>query len=60
MVQKVLAELEKGGTREVDLWVDMSRTPARALYESCGFEKMEEVEDYYGIGRTGMRMRLAM
>ena len=58
MMAKVIEELGRSGAGEVDLWVDKGREPARRLYKACGFEEMESVENYYGKGRTGIRMRL--
>ena len=40
------------------LWVDEKRTPARRLYEKCGYEKVDYSSDYYGPGRHGIKMRL--
>ncbi|KAF8458923.1 acetyltransferase, GNAT family [Terfezia claveryi] len=60
MVAKVIEELRRSGAGEVDLWVDEGREPARGLYKACGFKEMEAVENYYGKGRTGIRMRLEL
>ncbi|KAF8422121.1 acetyltransferase [Tirmania nivea] len=60
MMAKVIEELRRSGASEVDLWVDEGREPARRLYKACGFEEMESVENYYGKGRTGIRMRLEL
>lgn len=52
--------LEKGGCQTIQLWVDEVRQPARALYQACGFEQMDRCEDYYGPGRTGLKMQLSI
>lgn len=46
------------GSNSIDLWVDEDRPPARALYTSCGFEEVDRLENYYGMGRTGLKMSL--
>ena len=60
MMKKIVTELKKGGADQVDLWVDEARAPARALYTNCGFVEIEKVTDYYGKGRTGIRMKLEL
>ncbi|KAL1956971.1 hypothetical protein VTO42DRAFT_6460 [Malbranchea cinnamomea] len=50
--------LRKEGCRNVHLWVDQDREAARRLYAACGFEERERVVDYYGPGRTGIKMIL--
>lgn len=50
--------LEKGGSEKIHLWVDEARKPARALYNSCGFQQIDRCVDYYGPGRTGLKMQL--
>ena len=52
--------LEKGGCDSVQLWVDEARKPARALYDSCGFQQTDRLLDYYGPGRTGLKMQLSV
>lgn len=60
MIQKVIEDLKRSRAGQVDLWVDEERTPARALYTACGFIEQESVKDYYGNGRTGIRMKLEL
>lgn len=50
--------VEKGGCDCIHLWVDEARKPARALYDSCGFQQIDRCPDYYGPGRTGLKMQL--
>ncbi|WEW55685.1 hypothetical protein PRK78_001118 [Emydomyces testavorans] len=52
--------LRREGCQRVQLWVDKERVVARRLYARCGFEELESVEDYYGIGRTGIKMVLEL
>jgi ribosomal protein S18 acetylase RimI-like enzyme len=58
MMDHVLVDLKKGGAGIVDLWVDKNREIARKLYEACGFEKRETVENYYSGGRDAVRMEI--
>lgn len=60
LMNYVRQRLEKEGCQAVQLWVDKTRLPARALYVCCGFEEREEVSDYYAPGRTGIRMVLTL
>jgi ribosomal protein S18 acetylase RimI-like enzyme len=50
--------LRREGCRSVQLWVDKDREHARRLYVGRGFEERGQVDDYYGPGRTGIRMVL--
>jgi ribosomal protein S18 acetylase RimI-like enzyme len=50
--------LEKGGCYCIQLWVDEARSPARALYQASGFQQCGRCVDYYGPGRTGLKMEL--
>jgi ribosomal protein S18 acetylase RimI-like enzyme len=59
LVHSLRLVVEKGGCESIHLWVDEARKPARALYESCGFEQTNRLTDYYGPGRTGLKMQLA-
>lgn len=54
----LLAELTKKGCENVQLWVDESREPARALYVSLGFRQVDYVVDYYSPGHAGLKMIL--
>lgn len=60
LVDSLCQQMKKGGCRTIVLWVDEARNPARALYASCGFEQIERLADYYGPGRTALKMELAM
>ena len=42
----------------VQLWVEEDRKPAKFLYNKLGFEVDQSVVDYYGPGRSGLRMVL--
>lgn len=60
LLQKLQDELKAQGCEEIQLWVDEARIPARSLYASIGFEEMDRVDDYYGPGRTGIKMALQL
>ena len=51
-------QMEKRGGESIRLWVDEHREPARALYDSCGFQQVEVRSDYYAPGRAGLKMEL--
>ncbi|KAL8797376.1 MAG: hypothetical protein Q9195_000531 [Heterodermia aff. obscurata] len=53
-----IKKLEFQGCDDVQLWVDESRESAKHLYDKFGFNVVRRVEDYYGPGRCGLRMRL--
>ena len=56
LIQRVCGIAQKAG-KDVDLWVDEGRVPARQCYVSCGFVQAGDVViDYYGPGRNGVRM----
>jgi len=56
MITRVCVVAEKMG-KEIDLWVDEARIPARGCYAACGFREVGPVVmDYYGPGRNGIRM----
>lgn len=56
LIQEVCALVQKGW-KDIDLWVDEARLPARRCYAKCGFEQAGDVVlDYYGPGRNGLRM----
>lgn len=60
LVHSLCQQMKKGGCRTIVLWVDEARNPARNLYTSCGFQEIERLQDYYGPGRTAMKMELAI
>lgn len=60
LVHSLSQQMKKGGCRTIVLWVDEARSPARALYASCGFQQIERLPDYYGPGRTALKMELAI
>jgi ribosomal protein S18 acetylase RimI-like enzyme len=52
-----VCEVARNTQKEIDLWVDEARIPARLCYSVCGFEQAgDSVVDYYGPGRNGIRM----
>jgi ribosomal protein S18 acetylase RimI-like enzyme len=56
LIEKVCDIASKAG-KDIDLWVDEARIPARECYIKCGFAHVgETVIDYYGPGRNGIRM----
>jgi ribosomal protein S18 acetylase RimI-like enzyme len=58
MLIRLHGELAHQGCRTVQLWVDSKRLPARHLYSQIGFSEAQRVDDYYGQGRTGLKMVL--
>ncbi|KAL9591530.1 MAG: hypothetical protein Q9179_007631, partial [Wetmoreana sp. 5 TL-2023] len=58
MLQQQHEKLALRGRRNVQLWVDEERLPAKQLYSSIGFEEVGRLEDYYGPRRTALRMVL--
>jgi ribosomal protein S18 acetylase RimI-like enzyme len=58
LIQLFRYQMERGGCQTIFLWVDESRQPARALYASCGFQQSERRPDYYGPGRTALKLEL--
>lgn len=60
LVHCLCQQMKQGGCRTIVLWVDEARNPARALYGSCGFEQIERLPDYYGPGRTALKLVLAI
>ena len=55
-------EIEKLKERhsKIQLWVHRSNTAAIELYKSLDFEKVSDVDDYYGPGRSGIQMALEL
>ena len=60
LLQSFLNKMSNEGCRVIQLWVDDAREPAKALYESFGFAEVGRVENYYGPGRTGIKMELQL
>lgn len=60
LMANTIDRLAKGGCRSIQLWVDEGREGARKLYQSCSFEVVDAVTDYYGPGRMGIKMTLAL
>ena len=58
MLSHLHSTLLQQGCSLLCLWVDEARRPARLLYGSCGFQQLQTVPDYYGPGRTGVKMIL--
>ena len=58
LVHALQSQMAKGGGEKIHLWVDEHREPARALYDSCGFQQIERRPDYYAIGRAGLKLEL--
>jgi ribosomal protein S18 acetylase RimI-like enzyme len=60
LIYSFRGQMDKGGCNAIFLWVDESREPARALYTSCGFQQSECRPDYYGPGRTALKLELSL
>lgn len=56
LLSRLQESLQHQGCERLQLWVDATRTPARALYQSAGFRETERARDYYAPGRTGIKM----
>lgn len=56
LMDQILKRAELEGCDDLELWVDECRMPARNLYARSGFEERCRVKDYYGPGRTGIKM----
>ena len=56
----IVERLRKSRCRSIQLWVDDGRERARRLYKGCGFVQTDTVLGYYGSGRTGINMNLAL
>jgi ribosomal protein S18 acetylase RimI-like enzyme len=56
MIERV-CEIATKGCKDIDLWVDEARIPARQCYSKHGFAQAgDTIVDYYGPGRNGIRM----
>jgi ribosomal protein S18 acetylase RimI-like enzyme len=56
LIERVCDIAGKAG-KDIDLWVNEARIPARECYVKCGFAQVgETVIDYYGPARNGIRM----
>jgi ribosomal protein S18 acetylase RimI-like enzyme len=56
LIRRVIEVAAKGG-KDIDLWVDEARIPARQCYAVNGFiQAGDVVVDYYAAGRNGIRM----
>ena len=60
MLLMLKVKVEAQGSERLQLWVDVARAPARRLYESVGFKDADWSKDYYGPGRTGVKMVLQL
>lgn len=64
MARRILElQKERLGSRNcesIQLWVDEERKPAVCLYAGLGFKEVDRLEDYYALGRTGIRMLLSL
>ena len=60
MLSRLTDKLQGQGCERLQLWVDEARKPARALYEAMDFKTSDRATDYYGPGRTGIKMILEL
>ncbi|KAI9709163.1 MAG: hypothetical protein M1812_007748 [Candelaria pacifica] len=56
MLDDFCKAMQKSGCDSIQLWVDEARVPARRLYSLYGFVQVMSVNDYYSLGRTGLKM----
>ena len=59
MLQFEIEKLKRHCSK-IQLWVHQNNIAAIELYKSLGFEKVSEVDDYYGPGRKGTQMSLEL
>lgn len=60
LLHQLKSNLRAQGCKNVELWVDEARLPARSLYTSLGFEITSHLPDYYAAGRHAVRMKASM
>ncbi|KAF2833717.1 acetyltransferas-like protein [Ophiobolus disseminans] len=60
LIHALYRQMKSRGGESIQLWVDEHRKPARALYDSCGFQQVELRSDYYAAGRAGLKMQLSI
>jgi GNAT superfamily N-acetyltransferase len=60
LMHEVLDRAEQENCDALELWVDQSRMAARHLYLRSGLEELCHVRDYYGPGRTGIKMSVQL
>lgn len=60
LLTKQILALKRHGCTRILLWVDDQNIPARNLYEKLGFAEVNQVENYYAPGRTGIHMALSL
>lgn len=58
LMEHIEQRLRREQCQGIQLWVDQDRRAARRLYSARGFQELEAVADYYGPGRTGIKMVL--
>ncbi|PRP83081.1 adhesin-like protein [Planoprotostelium fungivorum] len=55
MLSRLIGDTTEGST--LNLWVDVNRSAAVALYNSLGFEVIRRRQDYYGKGRDDSNIK---
>ena len=60
MLRHLLTDLQRQGCAVIQLWVDVNRVPARALYASLDFTVTSHLPDYYALGRHAVRMKVVV
>jgi ribosomal protein S18 acetylase RimI-like enzyme len=60
LVNEVIKQARHAHCRGIDLWVDESRASARALYHQAGFCERDHINDYYCLGRNGIKATLEL
>lgn len=58
MLGQAIKKLRHQGCSPLQLWVDQNNGLACSLYKKLGFEQVSSVSDFYGLGRTGLKMVL--
>jgi ribosomal-protein-alanine N-acetyltransferase len=60
LMRRVLTLLRKDAIEQCWLMVRPGNRGALRLYRAFGFTRVRRVKDYYGRGRDGLRMRVAL
>jgi ribosomal-protein-alanine N-acetyltransferase len=60
LLQKLITNLTEDGLSELWLEVSVKNTEAISVYTKTGFERLQEIPNYYSDGSEAVRMRLTI